>query len=198
MSLVPPPRPSAPGGFARRSLALIVDDALVFVSLPILLTLVGSLTGADGYWIGFALGYFFYLTIPVIALFWALAFVLSEWLTGGRTVGKALVGVAVRNADDGGRPRLGQLFARELTRVFYVLLLGIPFVLDGLAALRDPRGQTWHDRHSGTVVLRVRKPVGRLAADGRPPAAGGCDGGGDLPLSRGRQAPAAAGGALDG
>jgi uncharacterized RDD family membrane protein YckC len=95
-------------------------------------------------------------------------FALCEWLTGGRTVGKVLVGIAVRDAVDGGRPRLGQLFRWELARALYALSLGVPFVLDALAALRDPHAQTWHDRRAGTVVLarRLPKPP-RAAARGR-------------------------------
>ena len=151
--------------FPRRALALIIDDVLVAASLMYLLVGLALLIGDDGYELGLLIGLSWFISIPAFGVYWALMFALSEWVSQGRTPGKALLGIAVRNAADGRRPTLGQLLNRELRRMLYMLFLVVPFFLDGLAALRDPRGQTWHDRRTDTIVSRVgyRWTVGAAA-----------------------------------
>jgi uncharacterized RDD family membrane protein YckC len=152
-SLATEPRPASVG---RRAVAYVVDSVLVLCSTGWLFGLLASALGDDGYWTGYLLVYFWYLTLPAIALYWALALAVSGALNAGRTPGKALVGIAVRDAATGGRAGLGQLLGRELLRGFYALLLLLPLAADALSALWHPERRTWHDRSAGTVVVVTR------------------------------------------
>jgi uncharacterized RDD family membrane protein YckC len=74
----------------------------------------------------------------------------------GQTVGKRMVGVAVRDAQDPGR-RIG--YWRALTRCFVMAILwafwAVPAIIDSLWPLFDKRRQTWHDKVARSVVVRV-------------------------------------------
>ena len=141
--------------FFRRAFAFVVDNVLVLCVLYALLGLFAWSTGDNGYWTGFLLAYFFYLSIPVIVLYWSLAFALLEWIPRGRSPGKALCGIAVREAESGGTVGLPRLVKRELFRGLLALLLFVPLIVDGLAALWRPRHETWHDKVAGTAVVRL-------------------------------------------
>lgn len=83
--------------------------------------------------------------LVAVLFFWAGYYILFEWAFG-RTPGKWLTGTrVVTNA--GKRPRFGQIVGRTLSR--YVPFE--PFSFLG----RSRRG--WHDRWSGTRVVRVSR-----------------------------------------
>jgi uncharacterized RDD family membrane protein YckC len=136
----PPPAVAEPrpGGFWRRTFAVVVDAAVVWALL-----LVGDLgTAALGRWdlIARAFGQTWSLVIP------AAYFVLLHG-SGGRTLGKMLAGVRVVLAS--GEP-LG--YARALVRYVAWLLLLFAFLV--VAVRGDKRGL--HDLLAGTRVVRAR------------------------------------------
>jgi uncharacterized RDD family membrane protein YckC len=79
----------------------------------------------------------------------------------GQTWGKRAVGIVVL-AEDGTRCDYGRAASRELMgRILiggFAWLIVLPGVLSYLAALWDPRRQTWHDRIGQTIVVRVERP----------------------------------------
>jgi uncharacterized RDD family membrane protein YckC len=70
------------------------------------------------------------------------------WARNGRTPGMQLFGIRLARPD-GSRVRPMRAVARELAMVASALPLGLGFAW----AARDPRGQAWHDRIAGTVVV---------------------------------------------
>ena len=72
-------------------------------------------------------------------------YILLESFTG-RTLGKLITGTRVVRRDDGGRPRLLQVIGRSFARF-------VPF--EAFSCLDTPP-DGWHDRWSGTRVVRLR------------------------------------------
>ncbi|MEA2591035.1 MAG: hypothetical protein QOD62_866 [Actinomycetota bacterium] len=70
------------------------------------------------------------------------------WARNGRTPGMQLFGIRLARPD-GSRVRPLRAVARELAMAASALPLGLGFAW----AARDPRGQAWHDRIAGTVVV---------------------------------------------
>jgi uncharacterized RDD family membrane protein YckC len=140
-------------GFGRRAVAFAVDAPLTFVALNLL---VGAFVSAeDAYWVAFAFGYYAWITFP--ALFVGLlppVFAGVQALTGGRTPGRALVGIAVRDPD-GARLPFGRLLKREAFRGLMLAPLFVLALFDWLAGVRHPYRQTWHDRVADTHVIRA-------------------------------------------
>ena len=72
----------------------------------------------------------------------------------GRTIGKALFGIAVR-LDDGGPVDLARAVARAFVQgLLWVTVIG--GIVDSLAPLGDSRNRALHDRAARTVVVRIR------------------------------------------
>lgn len=86
----------------------------------------------------------------------------SFWARTGRTPGMLIFGIRLARPDGS---RIGPVRAavRELAMVVSALPLGLGFLL----AARDPRGQAWHDRIAGTVVVTARSARGRIAPGSR-------------------------------
>ena len=83
-----------------------------------------------------------------IPLFLAYRFVM--WVWKGVTVGGIICQLRIARVDGqlmGG----GEALVRSLVSVFSVVVFGIGC----LWMLRDPEGQTWHDRVAGTIVVKV-------------------------------------------
>jgi uncharacterized RDD family membrane protein YckC len=81
-------------------------------------------------------------------------FALFHAYNKGRTIGKALFGIAVR-LDDGKRVDLSRALARALVQgLLWVTVIG--GIVDSLAPLGDRRNRALHDRAAGTIVVRVR------------------------------------------
>jgi uncharacterized RDD family membrane protein YckC len=146
-------------GFLRRALASLIDNVLVVLALSLLLELFAKAIGDDdGYWTGFLIGYFFYLSIPLIAAYWGFTLAAWTWMGRGQSPGKKVMGIGVRDAASGQRVGLGRLLRRELFRGLLAVLLLLPLLVDGLSALWSEDGRTWHDRVAGTTVVRLRTP----------------------------------------
>jgi uncharacterized RDD family membrane protein YckC len=81
-----------------------------------------------------------------------------SFLDGGRTgqtLGKKMVGIAVRDVDTGGPVGAGRALLRRF--VFFATYFGlILFVLNALSPLWDRRRQAWHDKIARTDVVRHR------------------------------------------
>lgn len=85
----------------------------------------------------------------------------------GATIGKSAVGIHVASANDA-RPASALILAfRVLIQVLLWSLL-LPGFLDLRAGAKDPQGRTWHDRMTGTVVLRGRRSRDRQPTDALP------------------------------
>ena len=122
-------------GFVRRWLALLIDTALL--GLP--WSAIGTAIGMDG---DSQL-----LASSTLSIFY---FVLAEGLFG-QTVGKRALGIAVVRASDQTTPGILLALIRYVGRVIsaFFLLLGYFWML------WDRRRQTWHDKLSSCVVIRV-------------------------------------------
>ena len=143
-------------GFGRRALAFGVDAVLIPFGLLLALGEIAEAFRIDGYWLGFLIGFAFPVSFPlIVGLVLPSLCALSTFAGRGRTPGKALLGIAVRSADDGGPVGFGRLLRREISRGIRLILV-IPSLLDHGAALRDDRAQTAHDRGARTIVVRTR------------------------------------------
>ena len=81
--------------------------------------------------------------------------VLFETLNGGRTPGKAAIGIRV--VQTGGRPvRFGASSVRNLVRI--VDTLPFAYAIGMIAILVSPKNQRLGDMAAGTLVVRDRKP----------------------------------------
>jgi uncharacterized RDD family membrane protein YckC len=117
-----------------------------------------ALTGEDWYWIFFVIAFFIVLTVPAfIGVVLPIAFATAAGAAGGRTPGKALLGLSVRVAMTAEPPRFRTLLWRECVRGCFILVFGVVGLLDHLAAVGHPHRQTWHDRAAGTIVVARRE-----------------------------------------
>lgn len=124
-------------GWWRRVLAFAVD----WFALGIAFSFIPS-DASDGVWL-VAL-----LVLPVTYFAGFHAFV------DGRTIGKALFGIAVRR-DDGQPVGLSRAVVRALVQgVLWITVIG--GIVDALMPLAESRNRALHDRAAGTVVVRVR------------------------------------------
>ena len=81
-------------------------------------------------------------------------FTILHALSRGQTLGKAVLGIAVRR-DDGGLIGLSSALVRSFVQgLLWITLIG--GVVDSLLPLGDSRRRSLHDRAATTVVLRIR------------------------------------------
>ncbi|HET7676395.1 MAG TPA: RDD family protein [Candidatus Limnocylindrales bacterium] len=150
----PPPWAAPPGpapgvayaGLGIRSVAFMVDFVVVALALVPVGLVVAALGGAlslgpqEQTSVGFGLA--------------GLAFVgyfAGFWVTRGQTPGMIPFDLRLARASDGGPVYLG----RALIRVLTLFNLSIPLLFLGvLWAAFDPAKQGWHDKISGTLVVR--------------------------------------------
>ena len=137
--------------WGRRAVALIVDNLILYVPLIIALVLVydseDTATGDEGSVLGGVL----------VLLYIVLPFAYFTYFHGGergQTLGKRMLGIAVRSARDQESIGYGKAFLRYLA----VVMLGfffIPIILDYLWPLFDSQNQALHDKMISTIVVRV-------------------------------------------
>jgi uncharacterized RDD family membrane protein YckC len=100
------------------------------------------------------------VTVATVVLGLVYAIVLEG--RSGQTWGKRAVGIRVV-AEDGSPCGYGKAASRELLGRLVVggiaWLVVLPGLLEYLAALWDPRRQTWHDKLGETIVVRVERPL---------------------------------------
>jgi uncharacterized RDD family membrane protein YckC len=147
----PAPAPPVAGEVAvRRLVAGVVDLVVVGGGL---LVLTAATAGTLETKHGFAASVEGAACLLWMALVLLACFV-AEVLTG-RTPGKAVLGLRVARARDGGVPSTGMIAVRTLLRV----IDGLPFfyALGALAILLTPTRQRVGDLAARTVVVRVRR-----------------------------------------
>lgn len=141
----PPPHVAGPvaeptaryAGWWQRVFAFLVDWFALGIAFAVI-----PADASDGVWIGALLGF------PMAYFAGFHAFV------KGRTIGKALFGIAVR-LDDGRPVDLAAAVARALVQgVLWITVIG--GLVDSLAPIGDSRNRALHDRAAGTIVVRVR------------------------------------------
>jgi uncharacterized RDD family membrane protein YckC len=137
-------------GWWRRAAALLIDSILVSV-------VIAAVIG-----IAFGVALVFEAVggiLLVLAIVLAIAAPIFYWIywTGkepGQTVGKKMVGIRVRNAEQdraiGYGASAGRYFITFLFGIFY-----IPALLDYLWPLWDGRNQTLHDKVANSIVVRA-------------------------------------------
>jgi uncharacterized RDD family membrane protein YckC len=140
-----------PAGLLRR-LGAILYDTLLLLALEILGGfLMLTLSGGEAIVPGSAGGHALLWTNRAFMLGVAVLFFCGFWSRGGETLGMRAWRVRLQ-AVGGGRVGWGQALVRFAAALLSWACLGCGF----WAALFDPRRRTWHDRLSGTELVRVR------------------------------------------
>jgi uncharacterized RDD family membrane protein YckC len=134
-------------GLGSRALAWFIDLIVMISMITAASCVASAMTSIAG---GFALAL---LSIAAfLAQWWYSA--LAEWWTGGRTVGKMVVGL--RTLDERGlRISFLQAVVRNLVRI--VDLLPALYLVGGVSALLDRSGRRLGDLAAGTIVVRERR-----------------------------------------
>jgi len=134
-------------GVSSRALAWLVDVLVMLTLIAVALQVIGSLVSVAG---GLATA----LTLVAVFLvqWWYTA--LLEWLWGGQTIGKRIVGLRTLN-ERGVRIDFVQSVVRNLVRI--VDLLPALYLVGGTSALLDGHGRRLGDLAAGTIVVRERK-----------------------------------------
>ncbi len=134
-------------GFWPRLWATLIDAALILVVLmPLLSALYGPAYFASNPFSGHSLDVFLSFALPSLV-------VIAFWTASSATPGKMAISAMIMDERTGGPPSMGQLVGRY----FCYLLSIIPFGLGLLWVAFDKKKQGWHDKMSGTIVVRVRK-----------------------------------------
>lgn len=77
----------------------------------------------------------------------------------GQTPGMAAVKVQVVDASSGSKIAYGRAFVRSGFEYLLAVLFFIPWVIDVLFPLWDPRNQALHDKVANTLVVKVRQII---------------------------------------
>lgn len=133
-------------GFMVRAGATVIDSALLLMlTVPLLVSIYG--------W-----DYFDYEKVGVIAgggdflISWVFPAIATMvfWITKQATPGKMAFSTRVVDATHGRAPSPSQCVGRYFAYLLSMLPLGLGFVW----AAFDPKKQAWHDKLTGTVVVR--------------------------------------------
>jgi uncharacterized RDD family membrane protein YckC len=73
----------------------------------------------------------------------------------GQTIGMRATGIKAVKLTTGGPIGYGAALGRALFEELMIVLLFVPWVVDQLFPLWDPKNQTLHDKVSGTIVVRA-------------------------------------------
>jgi uncharacterized RDD family membrane protein YckC len=131
--------------WGRRFVAWLIDGVLVWLALGIAVEVFRG-GGAAESWVASLV-----LAIGVPAFY----FTLCHGSQSGQTLGKRILGIAVRDQASLGQLGFPRAFGRWAITFFFWCLFGIGGVVDGLWALGDRRRRTWHDKVAGSVVVRL-------------------------------------------
>ena len=134
-------------GVSARALAWFVDVLVMLALITVALQVIGSFVSVAG---GLATALIFVAVFLV--QWWYTA--LLEWLWGGQTLGKRIVGLRTLS-ERGVRIDLVQSIVRNLVRI--VDLLPGLYLVGGVSALLDRHGRRLGDLAAGTIVVRERK-----------------------------------------
>jgi uncharacterized RDD family membrane protein YckC len=141
-------------GFWPRAWATLIDAALILVFLvPLLSALYGPAHFSSNPFSGHSIDVFMSFALPSLL-------VIAFWTARSATPGKMAISAMIMDERTGGPPSLGQLVGRY----FGYLLSVIPFGLGLIWVAFDKKKQGWHDKMSGTIVVRIRKNPQPVAA----------------------------------
>jgi uncharacterized RDD family membrane protein YckC/predicted Ser/Thr protein kinase len=132
------------GRFWRRFGAYVIDS-LAFFPLGLLLSVMAS--GMTGVVVDDEQNMLSDLTLYAANMIWIVAF----WLKTQSSPGKMALSLRIVDEATGGPLRTGQAIGRYLAYLLSALPMGLGF----LWVAWDPRGQAWHDKLAGTLVLAV-------------------------------------------
>jgi len=145
-------------GFWARAGAYIIDVILLMLITYPLLFLVFGMGALDGSnpEIVFSAAYWIIAVILPIALF------LGFWFVKSSTPGKMLFKAKIVDAKTGGKPSKGQFIGRYFGYILSSLVLCLGFFWIGW----DKRKQGWHDKLSGTIVVKpTTDPAKQISFD---------------------------------
>ena len=128
----------------RRLVALIIDSIILSIAGVILGTILSipSIVLGGSNWTSF------FSAFPVVVGLFSILYFPATEVYNGASIGKSVLGLKVTTLD-GARPNWGQAFIRNISKIYWVLLL--LDVVVGLAIQTDYR-QKFSDRYAGTVV----------------------------------------------
>ena len=128
----------------KRIIAIVIDSIIVGFATAVLSIIISfSLFLVNPFW------FFNWLSFPfAMGLIYVLYFTLAESIYG-HTIGKVMVGLRV-TAVDGGRPSLESSFVRNISKIYWVLL--ILDVIGGFFIARDSH-QKYSDQIAHTTVV---------------------------------------------
>ncbi len=132
-------------GLSRRLAALVYDACLLLAILFIATACVVALRGGEALPSGQWLYSVYLLAITFFFFGWF-------WTHGGQTLGMKAWNIRVCT-QDGGDPSWSRSGLRWLAACLSVGSLGLGY----LWVLIDPAGLAWHDRLSGTRVVRIER-----------------------------------------
>lgn len=81
-----------------------------------------------------------------------LLYIIGFWIFKQATPGKILGCIRIVDARTLGKPSVAQCLIRFAGLLISTLLMGIGFIL----MIKDPKGQTLHDKMAKTLVIRIR------------------------------------------
>jgi uncharacterized RDD family membrane protein YckC len=145
-------------GFWPRLWATLIDAVLILVVLmPLLSALYGPAYFVSNPFSGHSADVFMSFALPSLV-------VIAFWTGRSATPGKMAISARIMDERTGGPPSMGQLVGRY----FGYLLSVIPFGLGLLWVAFDKKKQGWHDKLSGTIVVRVRRTHGTQGRGAEP------------------------------
>ncbi len=143
----------------QRVVALLIDTLVIWVPGTIILgivdattstTIVDTFTGSTHRYVPSP----FNLTWAVVV---AAQIIYLATLDGhSQTVGKRVLGIAVRAQSSGQPIGFGRALGRWFIYVALFYVLVIPGLLNALSPMWDGKRQAWHDHAVGSVVVRLR------------------------------------------
>ena len=147
------PTPRRPAPLGRRAVALFVDLVVFGTSTAVLCVAIGGVTVVRE-----AARTDYRVEVRGIVVVGVLALGYFGVLTGrrGRAAGKALTGLRVVDAEDGGPIGAVRGMARFVAAVGLLILCIVPALIDAAWATVDPERQTLHDKLVDSVVVRAR------------------------------------------
>ena len=145
-------------GFWPRVGAYVVDSILMMaIIMPLIFVMAGSLDQFAMESQTPSVGFMIVIYVLPIAL------ILGFWMIKGSTPGKMIFKTKIVDAKTGGHPSKLQFIGRYLGYI----ISSIPLCLGFLWIAWDKRKQGWHDKMSGTVVVRPSNdPDQQISFDG--------------------------------
>lgn len=148
-------------GFWARAAAYIIDSIIIMlITMPLLYLVLGDFMVDPAEMNQFSLPMSYWLIsfgLPIL-------YILGFWFTKKATPGKMIFSSQIVDAKTGGTPSKGQYIGRYLGYI----LSSLPLCLGFLWAAWDKRKQTWHDKLSGTVVVKpTTDPAKQISFNGQ-------------------------------